>query len=186
MRESVLWFLRNGLEAAAERQRELVERRIERVREKERSVLYKASGAGAGPVGAGEKMREEYRPEKQPWSSASAAAAGRAYDPAISSSEAAEIENQLSAEQLQLFAEENDTMLRYYEDTLGKVQFVSFHPSLYYKKRVLINEQKRGKIALGNILASTNPCFASSYARGIYRAAGHRCRNYADEYRGGK
>ncbi|RJE21492.1 snare protein, partial [Aspergillus sclerotialis] len=123
VRESVLWYLRRGLESAAERQRELVERRIERVREKERSALYKASGSAtvaAAAVPGGEMMREEYeyRPEKQPLSMAT----GRAYDTAMSSSEAAEIESQLSAEQLQLFAEENDSMLRYYEDTLGKVQ----------------------------------------------------------------
>ena len=130
VRESVLWFLRRGLESAAERQRELVERRIERVRERERSVLYKASGAAAAP--RWEEYEYEYHPEKQP------AATARAYDPAMSSSEAADIESQLSAEQLQLFAEENDSMLRYYEDTLGKVQFVSpifpaFYQPVYFR-----------------------------------------------------
>jgi hypothetical protein len=42
----------------------------------------------------------------------------------LSEAETARIEAQLSPEQLQLFAEENDTMLRHYEDTLGKVQYV--------------------------------------------------------------
>lgn len=108
VRESVLWFLRRALEGAVVRQRELVERRIERARERERSVLYKTaqeSGAGAGG-----------RPEE---SMPSTTTAG---DPAITEAESKEIESQLSPEQLQLFAEENDSMLRYYQDTLGKVQ----------------------------------------------------------------
>lgn len=46
----------------------------------------------------------------------------------LSQSEVAEIESQLSPEQLQLFAEENDFMLRHYEDTLGKVQYVYRFP----------------------------------------------------------
>ncbi|KAJ5347083.1 uncharacterized protein N7506_000336 [Penicillium brevicompactum] len=95
VREAVLWYLRRGLEGAAGAQRRMVEKRIERVREKEKSVLYKGSGSGAGP----------------------------APDAAVlSEADTAQIEAQLSPEQLQLFAEENDTMLRHYEDTLGKVQ----------------------------------------------------------------
>lgn len=42
----------------------------------------------------------------------------------LSEADSARIEAQLSPEQLQLFAEENDSMLRHYEDTLGKVQYV--------------------------------------------------------------
>lgn len=45
----------------------------------------------------------------------------------MSEADSAQIESQLSPEQLQLFAEENDTMLRHYEDTLGKVQYVSLY-----------------------------------------------------------
>ena len=44
---------------------------------------------------------------------------------AMSQDEVAAIEAELSPEQLQLFAEENDSMLRHYEDTLNKVQYVS-------------------------------------------------------------
>lgn len=45
---------------------------------------------------------------------------------AMSQDEVAAIEAELSPEQLQLFAEENDSMLRHYEDTLNKVQYVLF------------------------------------------------------------
>ncbi|KAJ5445315.1 hypothetical protein N7491_001397 [Penicillium cf. griseofulvum] len=104
IRESVLWFLRRGLESAVGEQRRMVEKRIERVREKEKSVLYKF-------------LRRELE-------------LGGGFDPtfhapdaaALSEADTARIEAQLSPEQLQLFAEENDSMLRHYEDTLGKVQ----------------------------------------------------------------
>jgi hypothetical protein len=39
--------------------------------------------------------------------------------------EVAAIEAELSPEQLQLFEEENESMVRYYEDTLSKVQYVA-------------------------------------------------------------
>jgi hypothetical protein len=120
IRESVLWFLRRGLESAVGEQRRMVEKRIERVREKEKSVLYKASAGRA----AGNAARK---------GSVSAERTGAGgFDPsfqapdavALSEADTARIEAQLSPEQLQLFAEENDSMLRHYEDTLGKVQYV--------------------------------------------------------------
>ncbi|RHZ71311.1 hypothetical protein CDV55_108377 [Aspergillus turcosus] len=114
VRESILWFLRRGLERAAEAQRDMVEKRIERVREKEKSVLYKgraavpasasASASVPGPV-SGPTTTEPYLPRET-----------------LSETETAAIEAELSPEQLQLFAEENDLMLRQYEDALSKVQ----------------------------------------------------------------
>lgn len=120
VREGVLWFLRRGLEGAASVQRSMVEKRIERVREKEKSVLYKSAGQKGVP---GDSFGS---------ASASAGPAGSAPAPSLptpdaavlSEADSAQIESQLSAEQLQLFAEENDSMLRHYEDTLGKVQYV--------------------------------------------------------------
>lgn len=115
MREGVLWFLRTGLEGAASVQREMVEKRIERVREKEKSVLYKNAVPGAkvppaaSEYGAGSKS-------SPPVPTPDAVV--------LSEADSARIEAQLSPEQLQLFAEENDSMLRHYEDTLGKVQYV--------------------------------------------------------------
>lgn len=37
-------------------------------------------------------------------------------------SEVKEIEKQLTPQQLQLFEEENDSMVKYFEDVVGKVQ----------------------------------------------------------------
>jgi len=128
VREGVLWFLRRGLEDVVGVQREMVERRIERVREREKSVLYKAAGAAAG-MGTPMKARGEGGTGEN-------LGVGGGLDThdaaAISENEVAAIEAELSPEQLQLFAEENDTMLRYYEDTLDKVQYVSVPFSPHY------------------------------------------------------
>jgi hypothetical protein len=129
VRESVLWYLRRGLEAAAEAQRGMVEKRIERVREREKSVLYKAAtataAAGTSPTMAVPFVSFEGKGtagvvDPGEWTT------GPVHDTAstMTEGEVADIESQLSPEQLQLFAEENDTMLRHYEDTLGKVQYV--------------------------------------------------------------
>lgn len=126
-REGVLWFLRRGLEKAARLQGGMVEKRIERVREKEKSVLYKNRGRG-GSVGVAAARDLDFRGPTA--ATGPAAAAGttapsyRVHDQALSQSEVANIESELSPEQLQLFAEENDIMLRHYEDTLSKVQYV--------------------------------------------------------------
>ncbi|KAJ5171490.1 uncharacterized protein N7500_004273 [Penicillium coprophilum] len=125
IRESVLWFLRRGLESAVSVQRSMVEKRIERVREKEKSVLYKVSaGKAAGGSGNGARKGSVSMSEK------TGTGVGGGFDPAfqapgaavLSEADTARIEAQLSPEQLQLFAEENDSMLKHYEDTLGKVQ----------------------------------------------------------------
>ncbi|EAW13847.1 putative SNARE protein (Ufe1) [Aspergillus clavatus NRRL 1] len=108
--DTILWFLRRGLERAVAAHRTLVERRLERAREKEKSVLYKTD-TRAGPSAS---------------ASASASLAGSVElgrgDVSVDAGEAAAIEAALSPAQLQLFAEENDSLLRQYEDTLGKVQ----------------------------------------------------------------
>ncbi|KAM5474348.1 syntaxin ufe1 [Microsporum audouinii] len=115
IRESVLWFLRRGLEAAAAVQREMVEKRIERAREKEKSVLYKAKAGQVAVDGAGSGGMYD-------GGNGQGGDTLRGRDVSIDEKEAAAIESQLSPEQLQLFAQENDGMLKYYEDTLGKVQ----------------------------------------------------------------
>lgn len=107
----------------------MVEKRIERVREKEKSVLYKT--AVTIPQEQIQRQRQEWeqptvavgRDQQQKYEKAST----------LSDQETATIESQLSAEQLQLFAEENDMMLRHYEDTLSKVQFVLPLPHLFYQ-----------------------------------------------------
>ncbi|KGO38544.1 SNARE-complex protein Syntaxin-18 N-terminal [Penicillium expansum] len=131
IRESVLWFLRRGLESAVGVQRRMVEKRIERVREKEKSVLYKvAAGKTAGGSGNGGRKVSVSVSERTGAGAGAGVTGGGSFDPTfqapdaavLSEADTARIEAQLSPEQLQLFAEENDSMLRHYEDTLGKVQ----------------------------------------------------------------
>ncbi|KAF4180534.1 hypothetical protein CNMCM8060_001227 [Aspergillus lentulus] len=114
VRESILWFLRRGLERAAEAQRDMVEKRIERVREKEKSVLYKSEAGGTRPVPASVPVSVS--------GPGPTTADPHLRGATLSETETAAIEAELSPEQLQLFAEENDLMLRQYEDALSKVQ----------------------------------------------------------------
>jgi len=158
VRESVLWYLRRGLEGAAEVQRGMVEKRIEREREKEKSVLYKLAAAGSDhninnnnnnnnntTSGLGMTALEGGEGGGSLLSSASSSL--RASDAVkLSEGEVADIESQLSPEQLQLFAEENNTMLKHYEDTLSKVRYVYvrffsflslFCPPFTFKKPII-------------------------------------------------
>ncbi|KAL1955491.1 hypothetical protein VTO42DRAFT_8517 [Malbranchea cinnamomea] len=126
VRENVLWFLRRNLEEAAEAQRGMVEKRIERAREKEKSVLYKSSAAAAaagGGTGVGMGRERGYSVHDERGTMVPVGAGpGPVRDTSMDQETVAEIEAQLSPEQLQLFAQENDNMLKHYEDTLSKVQ----------------------------------------------------------------
>ncbi|KAI5308829.1 hypothetical protein KEM55_004758 [Ascosphaera atra] len=117
VRESVLCTLRQRLEGVTEYQRDMVEKRIERIKEKEKSVLYKMNKHGVAP-----SVSVEGRLAAEAASKSAADPTAMRGTNMLQENEVAEIESQLSPEQLQLFAEENDTMLRHYEDTLGKVQ----------------------------------------------------------------
>ena len=126
VRENVLWFLRRSLESVAEVQRGMVEKRIERVREKEKSVLYKSKATGqTSTAAAAVGSQNTSHAEDVHVDDMDGVASMKIRDISLDEKEAADIESQLSPEQLQLFAEENDNLLKYYEDTLSKVQYVS-------------------------------------------------------------
>ncbi|KAI9375338.1 hypothetical protein BJX61DRAFT_531658 [Aspergillus egyptiacus] len=128
VREGILWFLRRRLEGTIEMQRSMVEKRIERAREREMSVLYKsataatatATATATGSSGADVSISAPSTYPDTGLETAPGPAVGKAA--MLDESEVAAIEAELSPEQLQLFAEENDSMVRYYEDTLSKVQ----------------------------------------------------------------
>ncbi|KAL4910357.1 hypothetical protein BDW74DRAFT_144945 [Aspergillus multicolor] len=126
VRESILWFLRRRLEGTIEMQRDMVEKRIERAKEREKSVLYKNAsstvGAGAGPgTGRGRGVSIS-APSSYPDAAMETVDTAGVKGSTLDAAEVAAIEAELTPEQLQLFAEENDSMVRYYEDTLRKVQ----------------------------------------------------------------
>lgn len=104
-REGVIWFLQRRLQEAGTLQGSMMETRIQREVEKSKSVLYKSRGGSipydktfAGDDGYGK-----------------AATSGGGDDRA---------RQELSQEQLQLFAQENQDMLKHYEDTLDQVRLV--------------------------------------------------------------
>lgn len=116
-RESIIWVLRNRLEKASEIQRTQQETRVMRQVEKSKSMLYKATGAAV--------------PQSRPGSSAGASAADIFQDGVVPKKgagsllleEKENIEQVLSPEQLQIFAKENQDMMKYYEDTLDQVRY---------------------------------------------------------------
>ncbi|RAH56344.1 snare protein [Aspergillus piperis CBS 112811] len=116
VRESVLFYLNVKLGNVVNEQRDMVEKRIERVRERERSVLYKNTSSsgivGGGGGGWGRVDGEEWRGDNN--------TTGVVVK--MDENEVKEIEKQLTPQQLQLFEEENDSLVRYFEDVVGKVQ----------------------------------------------------------------
>ena len=125
-RDSVIWYLGRELEEVAEVQRGMMERRLEREVERGRSVLYKvkgnigavdndigSSGGGEGGmnghVGAGGDSNSREK---------------KAREVALEDESRRNIEQQLTPEQLQLFAKENQDMLKHYEDTLDQVRYI--------------------------------------------------------------
>ena len=113
-RESVLWFLGRKLEDVGEVQREMMERRLERELERGRSVLYKTkSGGGHGHVPGAEAATMHQKGARIPGGQSAK----------LDDEGKREIEQQqLSPEQLQLFASENQDMLKQYEDQLDQVR----------------------------------------------------------------
>ncbi|KAI5266808.1 snare protein syntaxin-like protein 18/UFE1 [Aureobasidium subglaciale] len=100
-RESIVWFLQAKLREAGTLQSTMMEIRIQREVEKSKSVLYKAKGSSAAyPQGFDAALSSE--------------------EPATQGQERAE--PQLSDEQMQLFAQENQDMMKHYQDTLDQVR----------------------------------------------------------------
>ncbi|KZF25530.1 snare protein syntaxin-like protein 18/UFE1 [Xylona heveae TC161] len=115
-RESVLWYLRRKLEECGELQRSMMETRLTREVEKSKSALYKARGArGAWEIATGTV-------DDASWTTPSQQGSGAAKAALMDTAEKEEVERQLSPEQLQLFAQENQNMLKHYEDTLDQVR----------------------------------------------------------------
>jgi hypothetical protein len=113
-RDGVLWYLGKKLKDAITAQQEMVEKRLDRERQKQLSVLYDPRNKGVRasreitsmPTGREAYGNQDLRghDEYKPWN-----------DP----SQGGELE--LSAEQLQLFEEENKGMFEHFNDQMAKV-----------------------------------------------------------------
>lgn len=112
-RESIIWSLQNQLEECGRFQSSMMEIRLMREVEKSKSVLYKTRASG---------------PATNDYSGMNSSGAGSADYRGKASHDQEEsngaIEQQLDPEQLQLFAQENQDMLKEYEDQLDKVRYV--------------------------------------------------------------
>ena len=123
-RESVIWYLTRKLEECGEVQRSMMETRLYREIEKSKSVLYKTrasrrmSAVLAGMDGDVSEVDKPGGTRKPPGYAANRAAH-------MDESERKGIEQQLSPNQLQLFAKENQDMLKHYEDTLDQVRYAT-------------------------------------------------------------
>lgn len=119
-REGVIWYLQQKLQVAMGLQREMMEVRISREVEKSKSVLYMVRGVvseaekgdgrgfgGSGEVGGTVAGRVAVEEERK----------GREREGAV--------DYQLTEEQMQLFAQENQDMLKQYEDSLDQVRYVA-------------------------------------------------------------
>ena len=121
-REGVIWFLQRRLEECGRVQSEMMEVRLTREMEKSKSILYKNQGARSSDSSATFDGRmTNGQPSKGLKTSLSNAASPTT---ATNDTVRTEAEQELSQEQLQLFEEENQGMLKHYEDTLDQVRLV--------------------------------------------------------------
>jgi hypothetical protein len=114
-RESIIWSLQNQLEECGSFQSSMMEIRLMREVEKSKSVLYKTraslpAGTDYSGMNGGQSAGDagDYRGKTSFHQDESSGV----------------IEQQLDPEQLQLFAQENQDMLKQYEDQLDKVRYV--------------------------------------------------------------
>jgi hypothetical protein len=114
-RDSVLWFLRHRLQECVKTQQEMMEIRIMREMEKNRSVLAKARGQDAASLHTLSSLAEpsgSITDWKKGGNLTSTKDEAPSYDPT----------SDLTAEQLQMFERDNQDMLKHYESTLDQVR----------------------------------------------------------------
>jgi syntaxin 18 len=116
-RESIIWSLQNQLEECGSFQSSMMEIRLMREVEKSKSVLYKTRAS---------------LPATTDYSGMNGGDAGDYHGKTGYNQDESNgiIEQQLDPEQLQLFAQENQDMLKQYEDQLDKVRYVSVQTRL--------------------------------------------------------
>jgi len=125
-REGVLWFLQKRLEVVSEQQRSMVEVRLQRAVEKNKSMLYKA-GLDSSTLEAMPPMKIDK----------TGGINGSAEKNAVEIEQEAKepsINDLLSPEQVQMFEEEQEDIVKYYNSELQKIRFVvnaAFHTATH-------------------------------------------------------
>lgn len=137
-REAVLWFLRQRLGEVGRTQAGMMETRLTREMEKNRSVLAKARGGMVGlndfpsmGVDTGESFTAARRQSNR----------GLPVDEA--DRQGSKPEHDLTEDQRQMFEKGNQDMLKHYESTLDKVRFVHTQSSLEACRLTVFTERLR-------------------------------------------
>ncbi|QUC20192.1 uncharacterized protein UV8b_04433 [Ustilaginoidea virens] len=109
-RDGILWFLRQRLELCCRTQQDMMETRLVREMDKSRGMLVPpAADFAAFPPASGKSGKSE----KKSWQASTAS--GR------ESNDAGAFTQGLTDEQVQMFEEDNQDMMKYYETTLDKI-----------------------------------------------------------------
>lgn len=119
-REAVLWFLRQRLGEVGRTQAGMMETRLTREMEKNRSVLAKARGGMVGLSefpGMGGEVGEA--------SAAGRRLSVRGLPPGEDEGRGTQLQYDLTEEQRQMFEKGNQDMLKHYESTLDKVRYAT-------------------------------------------------------------
>ncbi|OLN81195.1 Syntaxin ufe1 [Colletotrichum chlorophyti] len=112
-RDGVLWSLKQGLQLCGRTQQDMMEARLTREMEKNRSVLAKAGGGSAMPeLGNFYESMGKKTAAKGATASGLPPDEGASYDP----------RQDLTEEQIQMFEKGNQDMLQHYNSTLDKVR----------------------------------------------------------------
>lgn len=114
-RDSVLWLLRHHLQECVKTQQDMMEIRLMREMEKNRSVLAKARGQDAASLHSAKSFVESSEKAtdwKKERSHSIHRDEGQGYDATAD----------LTPEQLQMFERDNQDMLKHYESTLDQVR----------------------------------------------------------------
>ena len=106
-RKSIIEYLQNRLNEVSRVQLAMMETRKERQVEKSKSILYKSKGSAAaiGPQGGVDYTGSYGEPSG-----------------GMDEESTREIERKLNPEQLQLFEDENQSLLKYYHDRLDQIR----------------------------------------------------------------
>lgn len=109
-RESVLWYLRQKLQECGSFQASMMETRIVREMEKNKSMLYKAREQTTPALGGFEAPKPTAK-----FSQSTVEQMDERHDN--------DLGDELSGEQLQVLEKENFDMMKHYEDTLNQVRY---------------------------------------------------------------
>lgn len=122
-RGGVLFYLQLRLGEAGELQRSMMSRRLEREVERSKSVLYKTKGGIPVDLMGDQEGMNGFGGD---YGGGGKRGGGAGYGSKMGAVELEEerkrTETQLSPDQLQLFAKENDDLLKHYEETLDQVR----------------------------------------------------------------